>query len=239
MEPTPTVEPPATRSDAFALTDAQVEYFRTFGYLRLPGLFLDDIGRLTEGFEDVFADETNERLSYQAPLHGDGTRVNLLTIVDRSPKLSWLHDDPRVQTIGHTLVEGQAEFAGSDGSLFYCDTSWHPDDFGAPPSQHHVKLSWYLDDLTGETGAIRVLPGTNHWQDRYAQLLRAAVRPPADYLATYGMADHELPGHVVPSRPGDLICWDYRTLHASFGGDARRRLFSYSFRDAGGAPTAD
>lgn len=227
--PTPTIRD-------FSLTEQQVRYFRTFGYLRLPGLFRDEIALLTEGFEDVFADETNERLEYEAALHDNQPRVIMLSVVDRTPKMSWLHDDPRVQAIGQTLVGPHAEFTGSDASLFYCETSWHPDDFGAPLAQHHVKLSWYLDDLTGESGAIRVMPGTNHWQDEFAKEVRRAALPPADYEEVFGVTDRELPCVTIASRPGDLICWDFRTLHASFNGNERRRLFSYSFRDASYEP---
>ena len=37
-------------------TEQQVRFFDTFGFIRFPGLFAADIGRITEAFEQVWAD---------------------------------------------------------------------------------------------------------------------------------------------------------------------------------------
>lgn len=220
----------------FALSDAQVNYFRTFGYVVLRGLFAEDMPRITEGFEtaysDAEADPTKGLLPIDAALHDGQPRINLLDIATSGPGLSWLLDDARVMTIAETLVIGDAEPAGSDGSLFWCDTNWHSDTFGAPLGQHHVKLSWYLDELTASTGAIRVLPGTHHLMSGYGRQLREITsREDASYVDELGVEPSELPSVPIETVPGDLVCWDYRTIHASYGGMDRRRLLSISFRD--------
>ena len=38
------------------LTDQQKRFFKTFGFLKFPGLFKDDTGQVTEAFEGVWED---------------------------------------------------------------------------------------------------------------------------------------------------------------------------------------
>ncbi|MEM7139520.1 MAG: phytanoyl-CoA dioxygenase family protein [Actinomycetota bacterium] len=228
-------------SDApFELTDEQVTYFNTFGYLRIPGLFKDEIETLTKGFEDVFEADGHEALDYEMPLHFNERRVNLMNLIERSDKMRWLLDDTRINgTLQPLFGDARYEFTGSDGSLFYCESSWHHDSFGAPIDQRHIKISFYLDELTADTGAIRVIPGTHHYKDGFARAARKNLNKTEEIENKLGVRAHDIPSLPIPSTPGDMVCWDYRTLHASFHGGARRRLFSLSFRDADYVPTND
>ena len=56
------------RSENFVLTKSQVTYFKTFGFLKIPGLFAPEIDRIREGFEEVFADETPQLLDPGQPV---------------------------------------------------------------------------------------------------------------------------------------------------------------------------
>jgi hypothetical protein len=219
-------------SGEFRLSDQQVNYFNTFGYLRVPGLFASEIDRLIEGFEDVFREDGHEALDYEMPLHFNERRVNMLCILERSEKMRWLLEDQRVTGLLGSLFTTPYEYSGSDGSLFYCESSWHHDSFGAPIDQRHIKLSFYLDPLTADTGAIRVLPGTHNYRDEWARGARRMLNKTDEIEGKVGVRAHDIPSVPIPSQPGDLVCWDYRTLHASFHGGQRRRLFSVSFRDS-------
>jgi hypothetical protein len=213
---------------AFRLTPQAVAYFDTFGFLRLPGLFVDDIDRLTEGFEEIFAAnatmDTNERL------HFDQQRRIIPGFIEKSQRLAGLVDDPRVVGVVTSLMGDAHEYAQSDGNLFYCDTSWHPDTYFAPLVRYHVKLSFYLDPLLGESGAIRMIPGTNHHETPFAETLRRDLRDPMAIKEIYGVEHDQIPSWTLESTPGDLIVWNFRTIHASFNGGERRRLFSLNFR---------
>jgi hypothetical protein len=57
------------------------------------------------------------------------------------------------------------------------------------------------------------------------------LQKPEEIEDTYGVKWDEIPSYVLETDPGDLVVWSFRTIHASFGGDARRRLFSMSFRE--------
>jgi hypothetical protein len=220
-------QPPA-RSGGYQLSPQQLNYLATFGYLRIPGLFADDIGWITDGFERVFAN--HETWDLEEWLHFDRKRSIVPQFIDRDDELVKLRDDPRVVDIATAVLGEDYEYAESDASLFYCDTSWHPDIYGAPIDQFHLKLSFYLDPLVGDKGAIRMIPGTNHLGTTYAKLLYGKLQKPDEIGDTFGVDYDQIPSVVVESRPGDLLMWNYRTVHASFGGDDRRRLFSVSFK---------
>lgn len=218
-----------TEHEGFQLTPQQVMFFETFGFLKVPGLFDDDIDRITRGFEEVFA--TNPTWDTNVELHFDQQRSIIPGFVHKSDDLAWLLEDPRVTSIVQTLVGPHYEYAESDGNLFYCETSWHADIYSAPINQLHLKLSFYLDELDADSGAIRLIPGTNDWASPFATTLRRDLETPATTVERFGVRWDEIPSWPLASRPGDLVLWSFRTVHASFGGGQRRRLFSINFRE--------
>jgi hypothetical protein len=225
----PTAGPAAEPDAPFALTDQQVTFFETFGFLRVPGLFAPDVDRLVTGFEEVFA--ANPTWETHEPLHFDEQRLIIPGFISKSDHLRDLQHDPRVVSIVTTLIGPDYEWAESDGNLFSCDTSWHPDNYQSPLEQVHVKLSFYLDPLHGENGAIRMIPGTNHWQTKYASGLRRDVHEVSEIEEIFGVTPAEIPSWTLESEPGDVIIWSFRTIHGSFNGGNRRRLFSLNFRE--------
>ena len=44
------------------------------------------------------------------------------------------------------------------------------------------------------------------------------------------MTPEEIPSFAIDNEPGDLIVGNFRTLHATFGGATRRRLFTMNYR---------
>jgi Phytanoyl-CoA dioxygenase (PhyH) len=222
--------PAAASTDApFRLSAQQRAFFDTFGFVRLPGLFAPDIDRITAGFEEIFAShpiwETNEAL------HFDQRRLIIPGFVENSERISWITSDPRTHGVVGSLIDVPYEYAQSDGNLFYCDTSWHPDNYKAPMHVYHVKLSFYLDPLHGQNGAIRMIPGSNFWQTPFAEELRRNTVDPSSIEEIYGVAPDQIPSWTLESEPGDVIAWNFRTIHASFNGGERRRLFSLNFRE--------
>jgi len=215
---------------AFHLSPEQVRYFETFGFLKLPQLFEPEVDGISDGFEAVFRNTGHERMETYHAIHGDQRRITIPSFVDKDPRVHRLRDDDRVRGIAGSLIGDSYEYAESDGSVFYCGTAWHADIYGAPMSQYHVKLYFYLDALSSDTGAVRMMPGTNHFSETYASTLRADLEDPGNTRSAYGVDGAELPSFTLPTDPGDVIVGNYRTLHASFGGVDRRRLFTISFR---------
>lgn len=212
----------------FRLTPQQINYFNTFGFLRLPGMFKDEIDRIERGFETVFREHDSETITTQYALHGDQERHIIMPFVQKDDDLRWLLEDRRVVGITESLFDTEYVYNGSDGNLFHCESHWHSDVFGSPLRIKTIKLSFYLDSLSGESGSIRFLPGSNFYKDEYSRAIRRGMETP---MEKFGVPGEELPGIAVSSEPGDLILWAFRTLHASYHGGQRRRLFSLNYAE--------
>lgn len=213
-----------------ALSPQQVAYQKTFGFLRFPGLFANDLESIVEAFEEVWERDGDGAVSIEDPVHKNRPRKMLPDFVNRHPVLRSITTDPRIDAIAESLLGEGYEFAGSDGNLAWCDTEWHIDSYGAIPGLSYLKISLYLDPLGPETGAIRLMPGTHrtspeHFGDYFTNL---QLNTPRDALGTSG---EDLPCYLLESEPGDLLLWDYRLFHASYGGRERRRFLSINFHE--------
>jgi ectoine hydroxylase-related dioxygenase (phytanoyl-CoA dioxygenase family) len=213
------------------LTQQQVRFFQTFGFLTLPGLFRDEVSQIIEAFEDVFANEGHPRMETYVELHGEERRLIIPQFVTKHPVLNALREDPRVVGVVTSLLGQQYEYAESDGNLFDCESLWHSDTYGAPMLIHHVKLSFYLDSLQADSGAIRVIPGTQHFRESFATALRNGFRDSTAIEEQFGVDPRDIPSIALETEPGDVVVWDFRTIHASYYGKTRRRLFSINFRE--------
>lgn len=255
MVDTGIAESPERLSAPFSLSAEQLAFFESFGFLRLPGLFKDDIDEIAGAFDELFA--AKEFLQYMGRLYGkplelggptgDITqdppwfetnydlhfgrdRVTIPSITDRHERLKAVERDPRVLGAVASLLGPDYEVKAADGNLFYCDTSWHADMYGSPLNQFHVKLSLYLDPIDHRSGAIRLIPGTHYFRTPFATRLRQTLQEPGKIEEIYGIAPEEVPSWTLPSEPGDMVVWNYRLIHASFNGGDRRRLLSLNFR---------
>jgi hypothetical protein len=215
-----------------ALTAQQVSFYETFGFVKLPGLFRDEIDEITRAFEHVFADDEHERLEYYAELHSGRRRILIPRFLDRSPELEKLKTDPRILGAVSSLLGPNFGYAESDGNLLDCDTSWHCDVYGAPLESRHVKLAFYLDPVGPNSGGLRMIPGTSHFRETFASTLRRSLADAKRIPDLYGVEETEIPYWSVDTEPGDVVALDFRTVHATFFGSPRRRLFTVNFREA-------
>ena len=248
----PTEAPPATAG--FEVTAQQRRYFETFGFIRFDGLFADDVADITAAFDQVVSEsgpaedvddatrlesdlegygaafEDRARLEIHDDVHFGKRRIIVPFVIGKHERLSALTSDERFTTVARALVGPGYEVVGSDGNVFFCDTSWHFDFYGAPIDQLYVKFFLYLDPVDADHGALRVIPGTNYWNTPYAEELRGSL---ADWRAiedTLGVPGDQIPYWPIDSRPGDLLVAYYRTLHATYGGDTGRRLIAINLR---------
>ncbi|MEM7139526.1 MAG: phytanoyl-CoA dioxygenase family protein [Actinomycetota bacterium] len=219
------------------LSAQQIAFFEAFGFVHVHGLFVDDLPRIEAGFEEAFAAGDQIALDPDNALHNtnyDGYDQDIRTMVfgfiDHSDNLSWLRDDPRITAIVTSLIGPNFEYAESDGNRFNCDVWFHSDVYGSSLANENLKLYFYLDELTEETGALRVFPGTHHLEGDHAQTLRGAFFRPGVVEDKFGMPQRDLPAYAIETRPGDMIVSNFRTLHGSFGGAVGRRLFTLNFK---------
>jgi len=200
------------------LTDAQVNFFETFGYLGFPGLVADRIEAITREFEAVW--EGRGGGHYGRP-HDGKARSCIVPFIDQREYLCTLLDDPRILGIASSLLGDDFNYMGSDGNYYVGDTPWHSD--GWHPETRHIKIAFYLDPVTRDTGCLRVIPGSHRVGEGYADSLQEQVRRSEE---RWGVPGADLPAVALETRPGDVLCFNHNTKHAAFGGGDRRRMFT-------------
>ena len=153
----------------------------------------------------------------------DGTaRSCIVPFIDQNEYLSSLIDDPRIDGIFTSLLGDDYNYLGSDGNYYVGVTRWHSDG-GWPRPIVYYKLALYLDTLTEDTGAIRVMPGSHKYGDQYAELLQAQVRETNE---NWGISGNQVPAIAVETDPGDVVVFHQGTKHSSWGGGQWRRMFT-------------
>jgi len=200
------------------LTETQIRFFDTFGFLALPGALSDRIDQVIADFEALW----ESRGGGHAGRPHDGTaRSCIAPFIDQSAALSALVDDPRVRGIATSLLGDNYNYMGSDGNYYVGDTPWHSD--GWHRRVRHVKIAFYLDTLDASNGCLRVIPGSHRIGDRWAEDLQAQIR---DCAGQWGVDGASVPALALPVSPGDLLIFNHNTKHAAFGGGQRRRMFT-------------
>jgi hypothetical protein len=200
------------------LTDQQIHFFDTFGFLSFPGLLADRIEEITREFEAVWAERGG---GHDGRAHDGKARSCIVPFIDQSETLCTLLDDPRILGIAVSLLGDDFNYMGSDGNFYVGDTGWHSD--GWHTDIRHIKLALYLDPLTRDTGSLRVIPGSHRIGDVYAETLQKEVGRSRE---VYGIEGRDVPAVALETQPGDLVCFNHNTKHAAFGGSQRRRMFT-------------
>lgn len=204
--------------EIITLTDAQVNFFDTFGYLGFPALMADRIEAITREFEAVWEGRGG---GHDGRQHDGKARSCIVPFIDQREYLCTLLDDPRILGIAYSLLGDDFNYMGSDGNYYVGDTPWHSD--GWHPEMRHIKIAFYLDPVTRDTGCLRVIPGSHRVGDRYADRLQEQVRRSEEHL---GVPGADLPAVALETQPGDVLCFNHNTKHAAFGGGDRRRMFT-------------
>jgi len=192
------------------ITDKQVAFYQTFGFLKLPRAFAGEIGWITAEFEQVFMD--------RGVVHDGTKRSCIVPFIDQREKLAALLDHPVIMNAASALLGEDFNYIAGDGNYYSGDTGWHRDGF------HRVgeflKVAFYLDPVKAESGALRVVPGSHrdemHWETRH----------PAHSEKLWGIPAREVPAYAIESEPGDLLIFNHNIIHAAFGGSGWRRMFT-------------
>ena len=204
----------------FTLTDSEINFFKTFGYLSFPQLMADRITAIQDAFETVWEERGG---GHNGKPHEGTARSCIVPFIDQNEELSSLLDDPRILAIAKTLLGDDFNYMGSDGNFYVGDTGWHSDGGHKLEDPMHIKIAFYLDPLTRHTGALRVIPGSHLFGDNYADALSQQVGKSQELWEVHGK---DVPATVFETTPGDLVLFNHNTKHAAFGGSTRRRMFT-------------
>ena len=198
------------------LSDAQLNHFRTFGYLGFPRLFApNEIAWIIEEFETAIQ-------SVGGGDQHDGSRRTMFGgPIERTEKLCTILDDPRIVGILSGILGPDFNYCGGDGNYYTGNTGWHPD--GNWGQLFAIKVAFYLDPVTRDTGCLRVIPGS---QDPNHRVRREKIDP-NKAMELFGVEPRDFPGMAaLETNPGDLLVFNHDTYHSSWGGSNRRRMFT-------------
>jgi hypothetical protein len=193
------------------LTSQQQHFFETFGYLVLPSLLVDEIEWITAEFEAVFRD--------RGVTHDGSKRSTIVPFIDQRERLCTLLDHPKVNGLISGLLGDDFNYVGGDGNYYTGDTQWHSD--GYHDVGKFLKVALYLDPVDATSGCLRIIPGTHkvdilHWDARKAR----------NAPELWGIEQKQVPHVALESKPGDVVAFNHNLMHASFGGNTQRRMFT-------------
>jgi hypothetical protein len=199
------------------LSTAQLEHFRTFGFVALRDWLTEHAAPLRAEVDAALRD------AYATTYHDraiDGISGHYLPMASRltPTSMSLVCDDGRFVDAAEDLLGGPVIPECPEGVLYFAEAGWHNDDgIGV----RGVKFATYFDLLTSANGALRFLPGSHHPElgGRLAAYRQAQL--PVDTDAKAAAYQASFPGHVVDTAPGDVIAFDLHTWHASVGGRDR------------------
>jgi hypothetical protein len=199
------------------LTTGHADHFRTFGFVVLRG-FLADRGaalraEVDAAIRDAYAATYDERVI-------DGISGHYLPMAARLTPVSasLACDDPRFIDAAEKLLGGPVIPECPEGVLYFAEAPWHDDDgIGV----RGVKFAVYFDQLTADSGALRLLPGSCHPEQNTRLAGYRNRQMPISSDAEAAAYQASIPGYAAGTAPGDVIAFDVHTWHASFGGRDR------------------
>jgi hypothetical protein len=200
------------------LTQQQKAFFRVFGYLALPGLMKERIGEITGAFEEVFKRHGG---GHDGKPHDGSKRSCIVPFPDKHEVLAGLLDDPGIHGLAVSLLGEDFNYMASDGNYYSGDTGWHSDGWHTHPM--HIKVAFYLDPLTRDTGALRVIPGSHIVGDKFSNELMQVANKQFNLV---GVEGPDIPCVALETKPGDVLVFNHNIKHAAFGGSGWRRMFT-------------
>ena len=206
------------------LTDSQLTQFEVFGFLVLRGLLTPEetdkagadfdlgLARATDGME-------------RGGIRG---QLNWSNLGPETPFLASLLEDERFYGAAQQILGKDAVGYSSNANSFDGDrTEWHPD--VGDLDWHGIKFGFYLQPLDRDSGALRLIPGSQRspfHDELFAMGLKGDESP---YLKKARLSINDVPAYVWESEPTDMIAFNNRTWHASWGGSGDRRQVNVSY----------
>jgi len=225
------------------LTEAQMDFYRVFGFLIFRQLLSSDEMVL---YNREFNPGIEAWLKYYKGKQMKGRRRKVylneygldyqicVPLMDHdTPFICSLLDDHRFVDTAEQLLGTDVLGIWSDAAWFYGDTQWHTDQVTS--KYRAVKFAIYPDPLNESNGALRVIPGSHH--DSFSKHVNDETAG-IDTCKKYGIPPDEMPAYVFRLGPGDVVAFGNPLWHASYNGGKRRRLGVVMFTEDPKTPYA-
>jgi len=211
------------------LTKEQLAHFYTLGFVLIPSaLTPHEVDEFAKHFDAAIAGGATQGDDSDAGrrIFPQGHRV-IVPLLEADPFFYNLLDHPHLATIAEDLLGDDCIFHGSsDGQIHSGDTHWHRDG-GLPLPAVEIKLTFYLDEVALGKGCISFLPGSHHWPLENNEFGKGIDEDVLGYTAP------AVPGRYdLASAKGDVIAFNTRIWHSSWGGGDNRRQMAWMMRTA-------
>ena len=206
------------------LTDRHVAQFETFGFVVLRGVLgSDELSAARAEFDTGLA-----RAAAATERRGIRKQLNWSNLGPDTPFLGSLLEDVRFVGAAERFYGGEAIGYYANSNSFDGDrTEWHPDT--SILLRRGVKFAFYLQPLDDTSGALRFIPGS-HREPLHSGVRKIGIKESnLRVLDAGGLEVDEVPSYVARSEPGDVIAFDSRVWHASWGGRPDRRMCSLGY----------
>ena len=206
------------------LTANQLLQYQIFGFTAMKAVFtLDELRTIDIEFNRGLAralDDTERR--------GIRRQLNWSNLGRETPFLASLLEDVRFLRSAEQIFGGEVVGRTCNSNSFDSDrTEWHPDTYNL--ARRGVKFAFYLQPLDGNTGALRFMPGS-HKNPLHSEIKRITLKHSNEgVIDASGIEIDEMPAHIAASDRGDVIVFDSRVWHASWGGGTDRRMCSVNY----------
>ena len=204
------------------LSDAQKDFFETFGFLAVRQLLSPDevttmLRESNEIMEEVRGGSAFDGVKRQA----------VQPFFERRPFLHSLIADPRILGIAEGLLGPEIFLNVTEGNLHVGDTAWHGGS-GSAEVLPSVKIAFYLEALAKENGALRFIPGSH--KGEFSETAGNRIQPARTILTPgSGVSPDELPAYAVETTPGDVLAFKEDTYHSAWGGRAGRHQHAINY----------
>ena len=205
------------------VTESQRYHFRTFGFVAFPQLFTpDEIERYGQALERLLRRN-------RGGVDFDGKERDVVSPFiehDRDLFFPLLDDERLLGIVDGLLGEDSLFTGGNDGNMYVGSTPWHTDVNGVSPNVHTLptmKTAFYCDPVTDGHGCLSVIAGSHH-----PEVCRQLYH--ANQAGAFDINAPDVPGRTpLPSMPGDVLAFDHRLWHSSWGGEVGRRMFTFNW----------
>ncbi|MDX2083718.1 MAG: phytanoyl-CoA dioxygenase family protein [Rickettsiales bacterium] len=201
-------------------SEALKNYFNIFGFVKISGFFIDEIDNISKEFDlamnKKFGNKKANDRNYFYP-----------QFVEHDQNLASILELEKIEKVITNLLGENPIYTGSDGNIFSDSTPWHRDYLNKNRS---CKMLVYLDEIDGDSGALRVIPGSHFVDDKYSSFLGDGLNWPEppyeggfDEKCFFGKGHNPrkigennlIPNHVVPNNPGDIIIFNHNLIHCT------------------------
>ena len=214
------------------LTQDQVSFFKTFGFLVRKNVFTPDEVRAYSEEIGRRAADSARCVPFEPEKIGQGGRQHSM-LGASTPFTTSLVEDERMVGAAEQMC-GEIAWAESSGIQFVGDSVWHYD--GGCFEASGVNNLIYTQPVRADSGALRIIPGSHlpafhemvaSFDPLGPQWTRAAATPEQKQRALDDIG--AIPCFVCDADPGDVVSFHLRVYHGSLGGGTDRRACTLAY----------